>query len=77
MSKVVGVVVDGDVSWHAPGVFQDYSTLCGIDADDPTIGHGGIVPSCSGQKINCVACFSIWKNTIDLKLRPQNFRAEK
>ena len=40
----IGVKIDGEVSWHAErddGI--DYDTLCGIDSNDPSIGHQGNV----------------------------------
>lgn len=73
MSKAVGVVIDGDVSWHAPGVFDDYTTLCGIDSHDETIDHQGTVEPKRGQKIECCTCKSIWTNTMALKLRGPDF----
>jgi hypothetical protein len=41
---------------HAVCGFGDYDTLCGIDANDPAIGHLGVVPVSDGISINCVAC---------------------
>ena len=73
MSKAVGVVIDGEASWHAPGVFDDYATLCGIDANDPAIGHQGTVEPKRGQKVECRTCKTIWANTMALKLRSPDF----
>jgi hypothetical protein len=74
MTRAVGVVIDGEVTWHAPGVFDDYATLCGIDAHDPAIGQQGTVEPMRGQKIECGTCKTIWTNTIALKLRGPDFR---
>lgn len=75
MSKAIGVIVNGKVTWHAPGCVGDYDTLCGIDADDPheTVAHGGIVEAKRGQKITCLTCCSIWRSVQALKLREQDF----
>lgn len=74
MSKAVGVVIDGEVSWHAVGVFDDYAALCGIDAHDPAIGHQGTLAAKRGQKIECRTCRMIWANTLALKLRGSDFQ---
>lgn len=73
MSKAVGVLIDGVVGWHARGVFDDYDTLCGIDSNDPSIGHQGLVEPNRGQKIECMTCKNIWTKTISLKLRGPDF----
>lgn len=73
MPKAVGVVMDGEISWHAPGVFDDYSTLCGIDANDPSIGHQGTREPKQGQKVDCQVCKTIWTNTMALKMRGSDF----
>jgi hypothetical protein len=74
MSKAVGVLIDGVVEWHAPGVAgPDYDTLCGIDANDPTIGHHGLVPAKRGQKITCMNCKMIWEGVVALNLRMASF----
>ena len=74
MSKAIGVIVDGNVEWHAHhhGV-GDYNTLCGIDADDPNIGHEGTVEAKRGQKITCQTCREIWRGTVALNLRESSF----
>jgi len=62
------------VEWHAaPAGGGDYDTLCGVDANDPTMGHHGIVEAKSGQKINCRQCKEIWNHVMSLKLRVSNF----
>lgn len=62
MSKAVGVMIDGEVSWHAPASGAgDYDTLCGIDANDPEIGHAGTVEPKRGRKIECASCRGIWE----------------
>ncbi len=74
MTKAVGVILDGVDTWHAHGVHSDYNTLCGIDADDPTIGHDGLTEHIPrGQKITCEQCWSIWRNMRALRLRESDF----
>ncbi len=74
MRKVIGVVINGEITFHAPDASgADYDTLCGIDANDPTIGHGGRVAAPKGQKINCGTCRTIYDCFISLKLRRSDF----
>lgn len=73
MSKAIGIAVDGNVEWHAPGVVSDYDTLCGYDANDPGIGTSGTVKSGRGQKITCEQCKAIWQATQALRLRSTDF----
>lgn len=75
MSKVVGVDIDGEVTWHAQnrGGGPDYVTLCGLDPDDPSIGHNGTVPAQRGQKIDCPQCRAVWQAVALLKLRTTDF----
>lgn len=75
MNKIIGVLIDGEASWHAANVGggPDYATLCGIDPDDPGIGHMGTVEPTRGQKITCQECFSAWRCAIKLKLRQSDF----
>ena len=89
MSKAIGIAVDGNVEWHAPGVVSDYDTLCGYDANDPAcsdagiicgydandpgIGTSGTVKSGRGQKITCEQCKAIWQATQALRLRSTDF----
>ena len=74
MVKTVGVMIDGVVEWHAPPAGKmDYATLCGIDPDDPKIGHEGYVDAPGGQKITCRQCNAIWRDVIALKLRGSDF----
>lgn len=73
MSRAVGVICDGETLWHAPGVAGDYDTLCGLDANDPSMG---VTPGPSpqrGQKMDCPTCRSIWQNMRDLRLRESEF----
>lgn len=74
MSKVIGVNVDGVAEWHIPGVgVSDYDTLCCLDANDPSVGHAGLVQPTKGQKITCEFCKMIWEGVIDLKLKKSDF----
>lgn len=75
MSKAVGVLIDGEVTWHAPHAGgNDYDTLCLIDANDPSIGHEGMVEPRRGQKITCMECKTIWKGVVALRLRESDFK---
>lgn len=74
MSKAIGVIVEGDeIEWHAPGVVQDYDTLCGLDATDPSEGMHGTVEAPRGQKITCAECASIFVRMRELGLRRASF----
>jgi hypothetical protein len=61
MANKVGVKTDEGISIHCaasgPG---DYDTLCCIDANDPGVGHFGIVDVPKGAKIDCSDCYSIF-----------------
>lgn len=74
MTKAVGVVIDGVLGWHAggPGV-TDHDTLCGVDANDPAIGHTGVVVAKRGQKITCATCKAVWCGTVALGLKTSDF----
>lgn len=74
MSKAVGVLIDDKVEWHAPPAGgTDFDTLCGIDANDPSIGHGGVMTPMRGQKIECEQCRAIWADVIAMQLRKRDF----
>lgn len=62
MTKPIGVAINGETTWHCKGGSAGgYDTLCGIDVDDPTIGHGGEVEARRGQKVTCRGCRLIWE----------------
>ena len=71
--KVIGVMVDGEPTFHARGVASDYDTLCGMDANDDHVGHEGYVTARRGQKITCSQCWQIWRETVALQLRESSF----
>lgn len=74
MSKAVGVLIDGEETWHAPSVAgPDYDTLCGIDANDSEVGTFGTIEPKRGQKITCVQCYGIWQGVTAMRLRESNF----
>jgi hypothetical protein len=76
MSKAIGVCLGGgEVEWHAPGVVQDYDTLCGLDANEPGEGLHGTIVAPRGQKITCAECASIFVRTQELGLRRASFDA--
>lgn len=53
---LVAVRTDDGVSIHAEHSNGTYDTLCGIDADDPKIGHFGVVDLPAKAKMDCQAC---------------------
>ena len=73
MAKIIGVLIEDRQTWHAAGIFADYDTLCGIDANDPNIGHNGTIEPKSGQKIDCSTCKTMWLNMRALRLRATDF----
>lgn len=52
----VGVKTDTGVQVHCAAAYGDYHTLCGMDADDPAIGHLGTVEVADNAKIDCPQC---------------------
>lgn len=59
---MVGIRTDEGDEFHIgapPG--PDYHTLCGVDADDPAIGHHGVTPVPRGQVVTCQQCKSIYQ----------------
>jgi hypothetical protein len=58
----VAVKMDDGITVHCQCGYGDYDTLCGIDANDPKIGHLGRVPVAINTKIDCAACKAIWKS---------------
>jgi len=72
--KIIGILLDGEPTFHIPNCSgSDYHSLCGIDADDPDIGHGGIIDIPKGQRINCPVCRMEWENLMKLKLKMSDF----
>lgn len=68
----VGVSVNGEVAYHIPNAWGDYATLCGLDSNDPGIGHYP-VPTPKNQKVNCVECKTMWRNLKQLCVRESDF----
>jgi hypothetical protein len=65
MSKYIAIKIDDTITVHAAGdAGGGYDSLCGIDANDPAIGHSEVdVPR--GAKIDCDICkghFLQWKS---------------
>lgn len=76
--EVVGVLIDGEQTWHAgPVGVSDYDTLCGIDANDSKVGHQGLIATPDGQKITCAMCHTVWRQTISLRLRETDFEVKR
>ena len=59
-SKRVATVIDGVRQVHMVGGFTDYDTLCGIDMNDPRLGHFPESLTETSDKIDCDACTRIW-----------------
>lgn len=74
ISHIVAVKIEGEIQVHSRGAIGDYDTLCGIDADDPAIGHQGIAELPKEAKITCGACYQIF--CAAWKLRETDFTAE-
>ncbi len=55
--KMVAIDVDGVVQVHA--YHGDPAALCGVDDNDPTIGHFP-APLPVGAKIDCPQCLLMW-----------------
>ncbi|MFN9474660.1 hypothetical protein [Acidovorax sp.] len=74
MSKAIGIMIDGEATWHAPSAgLTDYATLCNIDPDDPSIGYTGHIQPPRGQRITCQHCKTIWTNVVAMRLRARDF----
>lgn len=74
MKKIIGVNIDGVTVWHAKNIGPtDHDTMCGIDADDPILGHLGSVLPPQGTKIDCSKCKFIFIGFRRLGLRKSNF----
>lgn len=72
--SVIGVLIDGEATFHAPGVsVGGYDTLCAIDANDPHIGHQGLIEARPLQKITCQQCYRIWRDVIAMHLMNNRF----
>lgn len=56
----VAVKTDQGISVHCRSGYGDFDTLCGLDSNDPAIGHLGTVPVAINTKIDCAACKAIF-----------------
>lgn len=66
---VKGFVEDEDESIiHLPDSNGNYDTLCGIDFNDSSIGHMGVVPTPKNAKVNCLTCKQIFMHCREFKL---------
>lgn len=74
--KVIGVDINGEIEWHIVGVMHDYDTACGLDANDPTLGHQGVVEAKRSQKITCEQCRDLWLRLRELRLRQSDFNKD-
>lgn len=75
MATKVGVRYQDDsgrgsyVIVHAIAAFGTYDTLCGIDANDDSVGHLGLATVSDKIPINCPACYRIWEVAKQYKRR--------
>lgn len=58
-SRLVTIDCDGELQTNLPPAIGTYSTLCGMDGDDPAIG---LITreTIQGSKVDCEACQAIW-----------------
>lgn len=88
MKDIIGVVIgtpnalghddpEGETvtEWHISntGGVSDYHTLCGIDADDPGVGHFGTVDHKKGIKVTCDTCRAVWEGVKHSNIRTTDF----
>lgn len=57
--KLIAVRTEEGVSIHADHYNGTYDTLCGMDANDPNIGHLGTVDLPKHAKLDCPSCIAI------------------
>jgi hypothetical protein len=57
----VAVKLDTGITVHCAAGYGDFDTLCGIDSNDPNIGHFGVVSVAANAKIDCPACRGIFR----------------
>ena len=78
MKEFVAITVDNKTEVHAGemGVGGGYDSLCGIDANDPSLGHylADLPPN---PKINCPDCISIIKAAKAFKKSDIQAKAEE
>lgn len=55
----VAISIDGARGIHATGT-GNYSTLCGLDGEDPRFNMTHADPPRAGEKIDCPQCFAGW-----------------
>lgn len=56
----IAAIVEDRREIHAVAADGDYDTLCGVDFNDPSIGHMGAEPAKHGEKISCRSCWNIF-----------------
>ena len=71
--NTISICIDGKITTHIPSENSNYATLCGLDGSDehPTVNQKVVDKK---GKINCVACFEIWKQC--LSYSPADFSKE-
>ena len=72
MPTHLATIIDGKRVVHMAGhPISDYDTACGIDMNDPLLGHHMNNASTTREPIDCAQCFSIWKQARTFK--PKEF----
>ena len=56
-AKLVGGITDSGMETHIPCPTGNYDTICGIDINDPTVGH---YPVEAGDVVTCDECKRLW-----------------
>ena len=59
--RLVTIEIDGEPMVHLPSSAAQYDTLCGIDGDDPGIGHVTVETE-KGAKVDCLDCRRIYED---------------
>ena len=59
MPRFVAILIDGNLTVHGQPADGNFDTLCGLDAEDGSVGHSPR-PWSPGMKINCHDCRAIW-----------------
>jgi len=68
--KIVAVKIEGVITTHLPSENGNYTTLCGLDGDDPSIGQE--LHKLKGKAwVDCAHCTSIFR--VCSRFSPKDF----
>lgn len=67
-SRRIATIIDGKREVHMVGGPHDYDTACGLDMNDPEIGHYISEITETTDKIDCPQCRVIWQDARLYKL---------